>query len=57
MTIRRAIIFYLVSVLVAVAAAWFLAYFVAWWVGMVLLTVVIADHIRYTVKRIKQNKP
>ena len=54
MTIRRAMIFYLVCVLIAVAVAWLLAYFVAWWVGMVLMTIIVADHMRYTLKRIRK---
>ena len=54
MTVRKALIFYIAAVLVAVAVAWLLAYFVAWWAGMALLTLVVADHIRYTVKKIRR---
>lgn len=54
MTVRKALIFYLAAVGVAVIAAWALAYFVAWWVGMVLMTAVVLDHMRYTAKRIRR---
>jgi len=54
MTIRKALIFYIAAVVIAIIAAWLLAYFAAWWVGMALMTVVVADHIRYTAKKIRR---
>ena len=55
LTIRKAIIFYLVAVTLAVIVAWLAAYLVAWWVGMVMMTIIVADHTRYVIKKIRQN--
>jgi len=54
MTIRKALIFYGVSLLVALLVAWALAYFVAWWDGMVLMTVIVLDHARHEFKIIRR---
>ena len=51
MTLKRAVPFYLAVVIIAIIASWLLAYFVAWWAGMGILTIVLLDHMRYTVKQ------
>jgi hypothetical protein len=52
MKAKHAIALYLAMVLIAILASWLLAYFVAWWAGMGVLTVILADHMRYTVKQL-----
>jgi hypothetical protein len=52
MKVKTALAIYLGGIFVIVTLAWLLAYFVAWWAGMALMCVVLADHVRYTVKEI-----
>jgi len=54
MTIRRAISFYTLATVFAVVFAWVLSFFVAWYVGMVIMTLVVLDHMRYTRKVIRR---
>ena len=54
MTIRKALIFYSVSLLFALLVAWTIAYFAAWWAGMVIMTVIVLDHARHEFKIIRR---
>lgn len=56
MTIRKAIIFYLSTVIVLLAAGWGVALWYDWRAGMIVMTVVLLEHVWRVVKSIRQNR-
>lgn len=56
MTIRKALIFYLSMVALAIGVAWAFAYYSEWWIGMILLTMLVFEHVWRYVKVITRNK-
>jgi hypothetical protein len=55
-TIRKALIFYLSMVALAIGVAWAFAYYSEWWIGMILLTMLVFEHVWRYVKVITRNK-
>lgn len=53
-TKRRALLYYLVTVSLTIVVVWGIALFVSWGVGLALMTLLVLEHARATVRWIRR---